>query len=448
MSRPAMTLVEMMVALAATLLLMAAIAQVFAVFGGAISGSRAVLDLDGRMRSAAWRLRTDLGGITARTVPAPGPGAAEGYLEIIEGPATDATDAAGLSTVTGLVGGDHDDVLLFTTRNSEAPFIGRAPTDSASAAALVDTFESTLAEVAWFARPTPGSSDPVTYTLYRRQLLVMGYVGADPFLDDNNTLPWSSWAGFYNAPCDVSVRREGAVLFPNTLADLSRRECRFMHNMAGLTSSGHPFPFVAHQTPSTSGTAELLPAAIEGLVFDATSQRQGEDAVLTNVLGFDVRVFDPAVPVAVAAGGTPLVPGDPGFSAAVGPGPPVASGGYVDLGHGVSGNDLLTGVPAHFAGFGDARSGLQGTAATRRTYDTWGSQYESNGRDEDGDGVVDNWLNGLDDDGNGQIDDAGERETVPPYAFPLRGLEVRIRCYEPTSRQVRQITVRHTFAPH
>ena len=39
MSRPAMTLVEMLVALAATLLLMAAVAQVFAVFGGAISGS-------------------------------------------------------------------------------------------------------------------------------------------------------------------------------------------------------------------------------------------------------------------------------------------------------------------------------------------------------------------------------------------------------------------------
>jgi hypothetical protein len=142
------------------------------------------------------------------------------------------------------------------------------------------------------------------------------------------------------------------------------------------------------------------------------------------------------------------VPGDPGFSAAVGPGPPVASGGYVDLGHGVSANDLLPAVPAHFAGFGDARSGLQGSATTRRTYDTWSSQYESNGRDEDGDGVVDDWFNGLDDDGNGQIDDAGERETVPPYAFPLRGLEVRIRCYEPTSRQVRQITVRHTFAPH
>ena len=284
MTRRGMTLIEMMIALSATLLLMAAVAQVFAVFGGAISGSRAVLDLDGRMRTAAWRLRTDLAGITARTVPGGEVAATEGYLEIIEGPATDVTDAAGLSTVAGVVSGDHDDVLLFTTRNSEAPFIGRAPTVSASAAALVDTFESTVAEVAWFARPTPGSSDPVTYTVYRRQLLVMGYIGADPFLEGENTVGWSSWAGYFNSPCDVSVRREGSLLFPNTLADLSRRESRFMHNVAGLTTSGFPFPFVAHQAASTSGTAEVLPAAIEGLVFDATSQRRGEDVVLSHVL--------------------------------------------------------------------------------------------------------------------------------------------------------------------
>lgn len=444
MTRRAMTLIEMMIALSATLLLMAAIAQVFAVFGGAISGSRAVLDLDGRMRTAAWRLRTDLAGITARTVPGRETAAAEGYVEVIEGPATDVTDAAGLSTVAGVVSGDHDDVLLFTTRNSEAPFIGRAPTVSASAAALVDTFESTVAEVAWFARPTPGSGDPVTYTLYRRQLLVMGYVGSDPFLAGNNTVGWSSWAGYFNSPCDVSVRREDSLLVPNTLADLSRRECRFMHNVAGLTTSGYPFPFVAHQTPSTSGTAELLPAAIEGLVFDATSQRRGEDVVLHNVLGFDVRVFDPAVPVGLAVGGSPVVPGDPGFAGTAA----VASGAYVDLGHGVSGNDLLPAIPPHFAGFGDASSGLQGSGLSRRTYDTWSGHYEANGRDEDGDGIVDDSLNGLDDDGNGLIDDAGERETAPPYGFPLRGVEVRIRCYEPTSRQVRQITVRHTFVPH
>jgi hypothetical protein len=167
--------------------------------------------------------------------------------------------------------------------------------------------------------------------------------------------------------------------------------------------------------------------------------------VLTHVLGFDVRVFDPAVPVGLAAGGTPVVPGDPGF-----PGPAaVASGAYVDLGHGVTGNALLPLVPAHFAGFGDARSGLQAAGSSaRRTYDTWSSHYEANGRDEDGDSLVDESLNGLDDDGNDLIDDAVEKETAPPYGFPLRGIEVRIRCYEPTSRQVRQITVRHTFVPH
>lgn len=474
MSRRAMTLIEMLIALAASLLLMAAIAQVFAVFGGAISGSRAMLDLDGRLRSAAWRLRSDLAGITARTLPAREPAAAEGYLEIIEGPATDATSLGGIvsgtanDAVGGIVSGDHDDVLLFTTRSAEAPFIGRAPTASAAAGALIDTFESPVAEVAWFARPTPGTSDPVTYTLYRRQLLVMGYVGTDPFysgLGTLNRIPLSATAGglsisatspfadFYALPCDVSVRREyrtalSDVLVPNTLADLSRRECRFMHNLAGLTSGGYPFPFVAHQTPSVSGTTEVLPAALAGLVFDATSPRRGEDVILANVLGFDVRLFDPMVPVAVVAAGPALVPGDPGFAAAAGSGPPSASGGFVDLGHGVTSNDLLPAIPPHFGGFGDPRSGLLATGTTRRTYDTWSRHYESDGRDEDGDGIVDESRNGLDDDGNGLIDDAGERETAPPYAFPLRGIEVRIRCYEPTSRQVRQITVRHTFVPH
>jgi hypothetical protein len=94
-----------------------------------------------------------------------------------------------------------------------------------------------------------------------------------------------------------------------------------------------------------------------------------------------------------------------------------------------------------------------GALAGRRTYDTWTTHYEANGRDEDGDTVVDEGTNGIDDDvagnpGFGIIDDPGELETSPPYPWPLRGIEVRIRCYEPSSRQVRQVTVRHTFVPH
>ena len=83
MSRRGMTLVEMLVATAATLVLMGAIAQIFAVFGTAVSDSRSVIELDGRLRAAAWRLRGDLDGATASMLPPLRPDANEGYFEVI-----------------------------------------------------------------------------------------------------------------------------------------------------------------------------------------------------------------------------------------------------------------------------------------------------------------------------------------------------------------------------
>ena len=147
----------------------------------------------------------------------------------------------------------------------------------------------------------------------------------------------------------------------------------------------------------------------------------------------------------------------------------MASGAYVDLQHG-SANTLLAPflVYPHFAGEGDPASKLHaslGANGGRRTYDSWSTHYEANGKDEDLDGAVDDGTDGLDNDGDGTIDesaydangngsyadagdDQGEQETRPPYPYPLRGIEVRIRCYEPESRQVRQVTIRHTFVPH
>ncbi|TSA02782.1 MAG: hypothetical protein D4R77_12130, partial [Planctomycetaceae bacterium] len=62
--------------------------------------------------------------------------------------------------------------------------------------------------------------------------------------------------------------------------------------------------------------------------------------------------------------------------------------------------------------------------------------------------IVDQGTDGFDNNSNNLVDEAAERETSPPYPVPLRGIEIRIRCYEPSSRQVRQVTVRHTFVPH
>ena len=50
----------------------------------------------------------------------------------------------------------------------------------------------------------------------------------------------------------ITVRREGSLLIPNTLADLTRRECRFMHNPNGITN-GSGFPYAA--TTGPTGTA-------------------------------------------------------------------------------------------------------------------------------------------------------------------------------------------------
>ena len=95
------------------------------------------------------------------------------------------------------------------------------------------------------------------------------------------------------------------------------------------------------------------------------------------------------------------------------------------------------------------------------TWDTWSTHYESNGVDDDGVYGADQGSDGFDTDGDGYIDETeddlndvrdrlktSELETSPPYPYPLRGIEIRIRCYELSSRQVRQVTVRHTFVPH
>ena len=132
------------------------------------------------------------------------------------------------------------------------------------------------------------------------------------------------------------------------------------------------------------------------------------------------------------------------------------SGAYVDLGNRASTadqsltNSLLPGALApRFATYGTGTGSLVGTGTSRRIYDTFTTHYESDGIDQEvTEGLIDEGSNGVDDDSDSQVDEWDEQEGRTPYNYPLRGIEVRIRCYEPSSRQVRQVTVRHTFVPH
>jgi hypothetical protein len=401
-ARHGMTLVEMLVATAMTLVIMGVVAQLFGFLALTLNRSRQGMEMSAEVRSVANLLRRDLAGLTAKTVPPAAADGDSGYLEIIEGLATDRS--SGFAQLTG----DCDDVLMLTTRSLDQPFIGKYESGS---------IESPVAEVMWHCRPSPAAYQTVAgstlYTLYRRQLLVMDYVGQAPFEDSQDN---SMTGSLPNADYDLSLRADGSLLRPNSLGDLTRREWRFMHNLSGTTSRT-AFPY--NSTVSNLTSSGVL-----------TGTRAGEDIVLTNVLAFDIRVFDPRAPIA-ATSATAVDPGDPGYGSAAATS---VLGAYVDLGSGGAATTLM--------GTANAKSQLT------RIYDTWSTHYEFNGIDEDNTAGADQGTNGIDDNSDGVVDDATEQETSPPYPAPLRGLEIRIRCYEPSSRQVRQVTVRHTFVPH
>jgi hypothetical protein len=394
--RRGLTLVEMLVALTLTLLMMAAVAQIFGMMGQGVNGSRSMAELNDRMRATAYRLRQDLAGITVAPDPPVRPEINSGYLEIIEGRDSDlVTYASGslfrkdggsaepyrtaMDSDDRLVG-DVDDVILFTTRSSAEQFTGVASQARGSHA------RSPFAEVIWFCRPTANTADPRTFTLHRRQRLIAAHPGVPGFSDSPvpNTLPFTTWRELANLT-DVSCRVQGDYAIPNCLGDLTRRENRFLHAAA--------FPH------------EFNSASVD-LTFDRSSPRFGEDILLTNVIAFDVRVWDEDAPVQfVNSGGNSevaLVPGDSGY----GLGTDGSFGAFVDLG-----NNLVAGPSTVLSSAMDSRSRL-----TRTTYCTWSTHYT-------------------------QVNPG----TAPPYASSLRGLEIKLRCYEPSSKQVRQMTIRHSF---
>ena len=98
-----------------TLVVIFALAEVFAMLGDNISKGRSIIEMSGQLRSVAHRLQQDLDGATANTLPWSN---TSGYLEYIERVRTDKASHTG-------IWGDFDDVLMFTARSKGRPFVGR-----------------------------------------------------------------------------------------------------------------------------------------------------------------------------------------------------------------------------------------------------------------------------------------------------------------------------------
>ena len=446
-SRPGFTLIEILVATTLTLLLMGAVVTIFGRIGNSVNESRSTLEMADHLRSTAAVLQKDLVGATVTMLPPRR--LDDGYLEIIEGPAgvTVRPEAIAVNSDTGGSDGtviDFDDVLMFTTRTTGRPFVGRCQFN------LVDqTIQSDLAEVIWFVRGR---------TLYRRVLLVAPWLNSTgssgPGIYGSGGQPIS--AGEFYAKNDISVRLQNGVLVANTLADLTKRECRYAHDprqfpydSRGWGQLGMP---TLRECSSASWTAGgMAPVFKYANVLDFWSNSptaafpwggmdpdtgmtlsqfadsdpthyRVDDVILNNVIGFDVKVWDPG-----AANG---------------------AGAYMDLGWGNAAfnpNPPPAQARMLFYHVGDPRSNLDaagaaGSSSAARVYDTWAFSYEQavgQGRS----------LNGFDDMGSGIVDGPADIVTAPPYPAPLRGIQVKIRVFEPDSRQVREVTVVQDFLP-
>jgi prepilin-type N-terminal cleavage/methylation domain-containing protein len=499
-----LTLIEMLVALAVTLVMMAAVVNLFANISGSIRNRRAMIEVGGQIRQVRQRLALDLEGATCNGKTWQRPEENRGYIEIIEGQYSDAfpsmlvdglpatptinvdeidyaispvpsggdvmTDLT-LSTppltarqpqpgdvTNGRALGDWDDILALTVRSEAEPF--KAQVDGTMV-------ESTLAEVLWFAieavddsgTPNVDESNGAAgmRTIYRRVLLIAPSLG-----------PWPSGS----PPENVSVRFDPVATqwVANTLGDLTKRENRVERRVdSSATPPQEPFPFPISGMGSSTSTERI---------------------VLSNALAFDIRVFDPGAPLYEAAG-TVVQPGDPGWIAeAVKTTPPpviAGYGAYCDLGWAWNPataalvyNPALpmpTGIPAPVFNtlrqvgwhpmLTNAPAALRGYPCV---YDTWSFHYENDGMGQENELVrtdtsgvyrsanpmpqfnpwqlntLDQGTNGLDDDNLNGVDDVGERETSPPYDTPLRGVKVILRIYETDARQIRETSVTHSFA--
>ncbi len=419
-----------------------------------------------------------------------------------------------------------------------------------------------------FSRPEPGQGE---LSLHRRALLVRPDLAINtnqlvgsfliPSGSSNDLRDASLHIRRFLAMSDMSVRLRiigsgpyQIQVYANSLADLAQRENRYAHNpiirrsrvgsYSTATYSLAPpalraFPHQMEVDPlygdptrvsiTSVDQRSMFPKRdstdpIELLHFQHYGDEAGETIALSQVLGFDIRVFDALAQVRTSPGpdgrwgtsglddnndgsvdniyeaGAPasddseaLTVQDPAIqkwlsnnssatwaqlNAAF---PIVGTGAYVDLGHARHipltsqvRAVLAVGVfppppaspilPTQFSKF---------PAAMPPTYDTWSYFYEQDGVDQNNGPIVDLSNNGLDDNDNGVIDDAGEasfrlidegqngidddrrngvddpgeRETAPPYAWPLRGLQVRVRVYDGKTRQVRQGTVAVDFIP-
>lgn len=426
------TLVEVLVATAVTLLMMISLAQIFKVIGDSMQQGRSVLELNNRLRSVVYRLRSDLDNLTVIPAPPADPSTGSGYLQVFDGSTTDYTAATRFSMAASRFG-DVDDILMATVRAGDVWFTGKVPQfvllktapdpnnldhftliSIASQHAEVSVFLQPLASNAGNPNRDPGffltsplkeaayedtdlfAGFPDSFRLYYRTLLVrpdLNLNGVLPSGFDSNNDAWLKSVALSGAPsplcdmamahqqCDLSIRRvynASNEVAANSLEDLVDPANRFAHvqiPIPGTVSTTMPVLALGARLPIVNPndpTGTLLSAPVSAAnpfkvgsgflhpAFVLRGIRAGEDLLASDVLAFDIKLFDADVPLLGTKGGDGvygtdvdddgdgnlddakefgwagsddliLSPNDPGYKAVLSTGLVVGTGEYVDL---------------------------------------------------------------------------------------------------------------------
>jgi type II secretory pathway pseudopilin PulG len=205
-----------------------------------------------------------------------------------------------------------------------------------------------------------------------------------------------------------------------------------------LTELGYRGKRIGHLNGSYPHTSPLN-------FSDLSKEDFGAEVLLSNVVAFDIQVFDPdarqylvreTISREIIGVADPM---DVGAVKGIAGGSfdDVSRGAFVDLGSsriGIPGEKPIFANPPH------PRYGNQAV------YDTGTSLYDHNEVDDTG-------SNGVDDDAifggeqNGIVDDASEKESIAPYNERIRGIRIRIRVIDLDTKQVRQLSITQSFVP-
>ncbi len=304
------TLVEMLVAMAVTLLLMAALGKGFAYIGESIRDSRVQVELTNDLRDVTNRLQEDLTRCTVPMQPSREGSEPDGYFMYYEGPVTDATSSLFLSVndpknpAPESRYGDFDDYLAFTAvATGDNWFTGMVPrfildqktAELAGTAYNPNTLtmndpvmiRSKYAEIVYFASPeyqaglqyvdVDANGLPDRLRIHRRVLLIRPDLnittGAQPprLPRLNAGSDWLLGMAQLHQDCDLSLRRVSTNGIPdpagavaaNSLADLAKPHNRFAHvrvpgATVGLGNEYTSMPILALSPPATVLTSSTI----------------------------------------------------------------------------------------------------------------------------------------------------------------------------------------------